>query len=201
MRWLDGITDSMNMNLSKRWETQEPGVLQSMGSQRVGRNVGTKQRQQCRCSLLTGQLGSESWKCMLAVFGSLRAPNTIQQTHYTPLLTENTSILGFIALCKFFFFFNKSKVCVNPVLGKSIGIIFPNVFAARFMSLCHVLIILMTIQTFFFFWLGCAACGISVHQPGIEPTPLSMGTRSLNHWTSREVPRPCHQYNLCYGDL
>ena len=45
---------------------------------------------------------------------------------------------------------------------------------------------------FFYFWLHHAACGILIPRPGTEPMPPAVEVRSLNHWTTREVPwLPC----------
>ena len=47
MKWLDSITDSTDPNLSKLQEIakdRKPGVLQSMGLQRVGHDSATEQQ-------------------------------------------------------------------------------------------------------------------------------------------------------------
>ena len=48
MRWLDGLTDSTGMCLSKLWvmvKDREAGVLQSTGPQWVGHHLATEQQQ------------------------------------------------------------------------------------------------------------------------------------------------------------
>ena len=61
MRRLDGITDSMDLSLSKLRETvmdRKPGVLQSTGSKRVGRDLATEQQQQQILRILIQKLAT-----------------------------------------------------------------------------------------------------------------------------------------------
>jgi len=47
MRWLDDVTDTMNMNLDKLWEMvreMEALCVESMGLQRVGHKTTTKKQ-------------------------------------------------------------------------------------------------------------------------------------------------------------
>ena len=54
---------------------------------------------------------------------------------------------------------------------------------------------------FLVFWPHHAACGILVPLPRIEPAPPAVKVRSLNHWTTREIPRFLLCVALCQISL
>ena len=66
MRWLDSITDSMDMNRAnsrREWRTGKTSVLQSMGSQRVGHDLATEQQNQApELRLISTSQKHQPWK-------------------------------------------------------------------------------------------------------------------------------------------
>ena len=47
---------------------------------------------------------------------------------------------------------------------------------------------ILALFSLIFFFSGCAACGILVPRPGIEPVSPAVGAQSPNQWTTREFP-------------
>ena len=69
----------------------------------------------------------------------------------------------------------------GKIKGFSFGFILFGVLWASWMWVLFVCLL-----CFLFFWLHCAACGILVPRPGIEPGPSAVKARSPNLWTARE---------------
>ena len=76
--------------------------------------------------------------------GSTHSANYRHTLFYCTLL-YCTSQINFSFFLSFFFY--KLKICGNPALSKSMGVIFPTAFA-HFLSLCHISVTLTIFQTF-----------------------------------------------------
>ena len=85
MRCLNGITDSMDMSLSKLKEIvkdRKPGVLQSMGSQRVGHDLANEQQQYDIVRNIYLVFTSSSWHTAPKIIKTVWAINKHDGSHF-----------------------------------------------------------------------------------------------------------------------
>ena len=105
MRWLDGITNSMDMNLEnsrRQWGTESPGVLQSMGLQRVRHDLAAEQRWHTTLSKPPGHFPG----CALGVQCSLWACLTLKTPHSLYISGQYHLFCEVFSDCAGLFFFS-----------------------------------------------------------------------------------------------